>query len=110
MALYGSVVESYVGVRAMEYQICQYLKNDNFSVVEGMRIQSVKKSFMRIPLCNLIHMPLVWLTLRIDVIRLMAAFQFGYRVGFATLYVSTTNESEDNRFIFAKDKREWREL
>ena len=106
----GSPEESDVSVRAMEYQIRHNLKKDSFSVVEGMRIQPVDKSSMRIPLCRLIHMPLVRPTLRSDVTKLMAAFQFGYQAGSSTLYVSTTNESGDNRFISAKDKREWGEL
>ena len=42
----------------MEYQIRHNLKKDSFAVVEGMRIQSVEKSCMKIPLCRLIHMPL----------------------------------------------------
>ena len=74
-------------------EIRHNLKKDSFSVVEGMRIQPVEKSSMRIPLCRLVHMPLVRPTLRSDVTKLMAAFQFGYRAGSATLYVSTTNES-----------------
>jgi hypothetical protein len=106
----GSPAESDVGVRAMEYRIRHNLKKDSFSVVEGMRIQPVEKSSMRIPLCRLIHMPLVRPTLRSDVTKLMAAFQFGYRAGSATLYVSTTNESGENRFISTKDRREWGEL
>ena len=110
MPLRGSPAESDVGVRAMEYRIRHNLKKDSFSVVEGMRIQPVEKSSMRIPLCRLIHMPLVRPTLRSDVTKLMAAFQFGYRAGSATLYVSTANESGENRFISAKDKREWGEL
>ena len=110
MAQCGSPPESDVGVRAMEYRIRNNLKKDSFSVVEGMRIQPIEKSSMKIPLCRLIHMPLVRPTLRSDVTKLMAAFQFGYRAGSATLYVSTTNESGDNRFISAKDKREWGEL
>ena len=40
----------------------------------------------------------------------MVVFQFEYRVGSATLYVSTTNKSGDNCFIYTKDKREWEEL
>ena len=108
--LLSSPPSSDVGVRAMEYQIRHNLKKDSFSVVEGMRIHPVEKSSMRIPLCRLIHMPLVRPTLRSDVTKLMAAFQFGYRAGSATLYVSTANESGENRFISAKDKREWGEL
>ena len=110
MPLSGSPEESDVGVRAMEYKIRHNIKKDSFSVVEGMRIQPVEKSSMRIPLCRLVHMPLVRPTLRSDVTKLMAAFQFGYRAGSATLYVSTTNESGDNRFVSAKDRREWGEL
>ena len=72
----GSPEESDVGVRAMEYRIRHNLKKDSFSVVEGMRIQPMEKSSMRIPLCRLIHMPLVRPTLRSDVTKLMAAFQF----------------------------------
>ena len=102
--------ESDVGVRVMEYRIRHHLKKDSFSVVEGMRIQPAEKSSMRIPLCRLIHMPLVRPTLRSDVTKLMSAFQFGYRAGSATLYVSTTNEAGDNRFISAKYRREWGEL
>ncbi len=110
MAPTDSPEECDVGVRAMEYRICHNLKKDSFSVVEGMRIHPIEKSSMRIPLCRLIHMPLVRPTLRSDVTKLMAAFQFGYRAGSATLYVSTANESGENRFISAKDKREWGEL
>jgi len=110
MALCGSPEQTDVGVRAMEYRIRHNLKKDSFSVVEGMRIQPVEKSSLRIPLCRLIHMPLVRPTLRSDVTKLMAAFQFGYRAGSSTLYVSTTNESGDNRFFSAKDRREWGEL
>ncbi len=106
----GSPAEADVGVRAMEYRIRHNLKKDSFSVVEGMRIHPVVKSSMRIPLCRLLHMPLVRPTLRSDVTKLMAAFQFGYRPGSASLYVSTANESGENRFISAKDKREWGEL
>ena len=110
MTLTGSPPESDVGVRVMEYRIRHNLKKDSFSVVEGMRIQPMEKSSMRIPLCRLIHMPLVRPTLRSDVTKLMAAFQFGYRAGSATFYVSTANESGENRFVSSKDKREWGEL
>jgi hypothetical protein len=110
MPLNVSPADSDVGVRAMEYRIRHNLKKDSFSVVEGMRIQPKEKSSMRIPLCRLIHMPLVRPTLRSDVTKLMAAFQFGYRAGSSTFYVSTANESGENRFISAKDKREWGEL
>ena len=110
MTLTGSPPESDVSVRIMEYRIRHNSKKYSFSVVEGMRIQPVEKSSMRIPLCRLIHMPLVRPTLRSDVTKLMTAFQFGYRAGSATLYVSTTNESGDNRFISVKDRREWGEL
>ena len=110
MPLTGSPAESDGGVHAVEYRIRHNLKKDSFSVVEGMRIQPVQKSSMKIPLCRLVHMPLVRPTLRSDVTKLMAAFQFGYRAGSATLYVSTANESGENRFISAKDKREWGEL
>ena len=110
MALCGSPLESDLGVRAMEFRVRHNLKKDSFSVIEGMRIQPKEKSSMRIPLCRLIHMPLVRPTLRSDVTKLMSAFQFGYRAGSATLYVSTANESGENRFISAKDKREWGEL
>ena len=78
MPLSDSPPESDVGVRAMEYRIRHNLKKDSFSVVEGMRIHPVEKSSMKIPLCRLIHMPLVRPTLRSDVTKLMAAFQFGY--------------------------------
>jgi hypothetical protein len=108
--LCSSPAKSEVGVRAMEYWIRHHLKKDSFSIVEGMKIQPVERSSMRIPLCRLIHMPLVCPTLRSDVTKLMAAFQFRYRTGSATLYVSTTNESGENRFISAKDRREWGEL
>ena len=110
LPLSGSPEESDVDVRAMEYRIRHNFKKDSFSVVEGMRIQPMEKSSMKNPLCRLIHMPLVRPTLRNVVTKLMGAFQFGYWVGFATLYVSTTNESRENRFISAKDKREWEEL
>ena len=85
ITLSGSPPESDVGVRVMEYRIRHNLKKDTFSVVEGMRIQPVEKSSMRIPLCKLIHMPLVHPTLWSDVTKLMAAFQFGYRAGSTTL-------------------------
>jgi hypothetical protein len=110
LPLCGSPADLNVGVRAMEYRIRHNLKKDSFSVVEGMRIQLVEKSSMRIPLCRLIHMPLVRPTLRNDVTKLMSAFQFGYWAGSATLYVSTTNESGDNRFISAKNRHEWGNL
>ena len=110
MTLTLSPPESDVGVHAMECRIRHNLKKDSFSVVENMRIQPVENPSMRIPLCRLIHMPLVRPTLRSDVTKLMAAFQFGYRAGSATLYVSTANECGENRFISAKDKRKWGEL
>jgi hypothetical protein len=110
MPLCGSPADSDVGVRAMEYRIHHNLKKDSFSVVEGMRILPVEKSSMRIPLCRLIHMPLVRPTFRSDITKLMSAFQFGYRAGSATFYVSTTNESGDNRFVSTKDRREWGDL
>ena len=76
--LCSSPPESNVGVRVMEYRIRDNLKKYSFSIVEGMMIQPVEKSSMRIPLCRLIHMPLVRPTLRSDVTKLMGAFQFGY--------------------------------
>lgn len=98
-----------VGVKAMELRIRKTLKKDSFSVVEGMRRCPVEKSTMRIPLCRMIHMPMVRPTLRSDVTKLMAAFQFGYRGGSAAMYVSTTDENGDDRMVSAKDRREWGE-
>jgi hypothetical protein len=109
LPLCGSPAESDVGVRAMKYRIRHNLKKDSFLVVKGTKIHPVEKISIKIPLCRLIHMPLVCPTLRSDVTKLMAAFQFGYRAGSTTLYVSTTNEYGDNRFICTKDRREWGE-
>lgn len=99
-----------VGVRVMEQRIRKAFKKDSFSIVEGMRREPLEKSSMCIPLCRLVHMPMVRPTLRSDVTKLMGAFQFGYRSGSAVLYVSPTDENGKNRIFSAKDKREWGEM
>lgn len=98
-----------IGVKEMEQRIRQSLMKDTFSVVEGMRRMPTEKSSMRIPLCRMIHMPMVRPTLRSDVTKLMGAFQFGYRSGSAAMYVSPTDENGEDRVVSAKDKREWGE-
>jgi hypothetical protein len=46
---------------------------------------------MSIPLCRMISMPMVKLTLKIDVLKMEHDFRMGYKEGDKVLYVSATN-------------------
>jgi hypothetical protein len=50
------------------------LHRNMYEVIHRMRRQPVSKTFLRIPLCRMIHKPMVRPTLQCDVLKLMGAF------------------------------------
>jgi hypothetical protein len=49
------------------------------------------KARINIPLCKMISMPIVFLGLKIDVLKMEQTFHFGYQEGDKVLYVSPLN-------------------
>ena len=67
-----------------------------------------KKAFrFDIPLCRMVYMPLVHLTLIHDIKRLEAEFTHGYRPRALAFYVSITNKHGEERFVKDVDTNKW---
>jgi hypothetical protein len=82
-------------------------KVNSVAAINSMRMRPVPKSRMRIPLCRMVYMPMVWPTLDSDLKKLEQEFVHGYRDRSCVFYVSLTNESGEERFVSKEDKRAW---
>jgi hypothetical protein len=78
-----------------------------YEVVDRMRPQSVSKAVFRIPLCRMIHMPMVRPTLRCDVLKLMGAFRYGYKPHSGAMYVSVTDDEGQSRVVTQENVQQW---
>ena len=72
-----------------------------------MRLLPKEASRFGIPLCQIIYMPLVRLTLAHDIKRLEAEFTHGYRRGASMFYVSITNEIGKERLVKDVNINNW---
>ena len=68
-----------------------------------MRILSKEVSRFEIPLCQIVYMPLVKLTLVHDIKKLEAEFTYGYRPRVSMFYVSICNEHREERSVKDED-------
>jgi hypothetical protein len=83
-------------IPAAEEQMRKEYRRDSFACVNLMRRTPIEKfSKLKIPLCRMVGMPEVRVTLEREVERLMREFQFGYRPGSACFYVAIS--SSDGR-------------
>jgi hypothetical protein len=83
------------------------IHGDLYELIEKMRKKPHSKGVLKIPLCRMIHMPMVRPTLRCDVVKLMGAFRYGYKPNSAAMYVSVTNDQGENRLVTQADMDEW---
>ena len=82
-------------------------KANSIHCIKTMRLSPKEASRFDIPLCRMIYMPLVHPTLAQDIKRLEAEFIHGYRPGASVFYVSTTNESGEERLVKDVDTSNW---
>jgi hypothetical protein len=68
-------------------------------VLERHKIHPKAKAWMNIPLCHMISMPIVKLTLKIDVFKMEHVFQMGYQEGNDVFYVSPMNWQGEEAFV-----------
>ena len=83
------------------------LHGNMYEVIESMRRQPVSKAVLRIPLCRMVHMPMVRPTLRCDVVKLMGAFRYGYKPHSGVIYVSVTDDEGHIRVVTQEDVQQW---
>jgi hypothetical protein len=83
------------------------IHGDLHELIEKMRKKPYSKAVLKIPLCRMIHMPMVRPTLRCDVVKLMGAFRYGYKPNSAAMYVSITNDQGEDRFVSQEDIDQW---
>ena len=82
-------------------------KANSIQCVEAMRLSPKEASRFDIPLCRMIYMPLVRLTLAQDIKRLEVEFIHGYRPGTSVFYMSTTNENREEKLVKDVDTSIW---
>jgi hypothetical protein len=75
------------------------IHGDLHELIEKMRKKPYSKTVLKIPLCRMIHLPMVRPTLCCDVVKLMGAFCYGYKPNSAAMYVSVTNDQGKNRLV-----------
>ena len=78
-----------------------------YEVIKSMRQEPVSKVVLQIPLCRMIHMPMVRPTLRCDVVKLMGAFRYGYKPHSGVIYVSVTDDEGHIRVVTQEDVQQW---
>ena len=76
-------------------------------LIEKMKKKPLSKGVLKIPLCRMIHMPMVRPTLRCDVIKLMGAFRYGYKSNSAPIYVSLNNDEGEDRLVSQEIMDQW---
>ena len=79
------------------------LHGDMYEVIENMRRQPISKAVLQIPLCRMIHIPMVRPTLRCGILKLMGAFRYGYKLHSGVIYVSVTNDEGYSRVVIQED-------
>jgi hypothetical protein len=91
--------------RANEEEDCNFNKDqlrekqklNSILCIQDMCIILWNFSRFHIPLCHMVYMPLVQLTLDSDIKRLRTEFTHGYRIGANVFFVSLTNEKGEER-------------
>ncbi len=85
-------------------------RRDSFACVNLMRRAPLEKfNKLKIPLCRMIAMPEVRLTLEGEVERLMREFRFGYRHGSSCFYVSLTHKDGHEELVSPAIEAMWNE-
>ena len=97
-------------IPAAEELMKREYRRDSFACVNLMRRTPIEKfSKLKIPLCRMVSMPAVRVTLEREIERLMREFQFGYRQGSACFYVGLTNVDGSRRSVSPEITETWNE-
>jgi hypothetical protein len=67
-------------------------KFKTIKVLERHKIHPKAKARMNIPLCHMVSTPIMWLALKINVLKMEQTFQMGYRKGDKILYIFPMNQ------------------
>jgi hypothetical protein len=90
-----------------EDELREMQKVNSIQCIQWMRISPMDESGFHIPLCRMVYMPLVRLTLAIDIKRLEAEFTHGYRPGAPVFYVSICNDKGEEWSVKDVDTNNW---
>jgi hypothetical protein len=82
-------------------------KVNSIATIEALRLKPSSLSRMMVPLCRMVAMPIVRLTLSSDLASLEADFVHGYREEAAVFYMSTTNEGGLVEKVSDEDFQSW---
>ena len=97
-----------VSITAAEEQMKKDYRRDSFACVNLMRRLPIEKfSKLKIPLCRMVGMPEVRVTLEREVQRLMREFQYGYRPGSACFYVAATSSDGSKITVSSEIEETW---
>jgi len=92
---------------ALEDDIRRSQKLDTVSILHGLRLTSTDSSWMRIPLCRLVPMPMVRPTLACNLTLLENHFSGGYEEGARVFYVFVTDEDGHTSVFSGTEKEGW---
>ena len=81
-------------------------KMDTVAILQSLRLFPNELSRMRIPLCRLVPMPMVWPTLASDILALEQQFVYGYEEGARVFYVSIVDEQSYTGVFSVEEKQE----
>ena len=80
---------------------------DTVATLQSLRLFPNELSRMRIPLCQLVPMPMVRPTLDSDILALEQQFVYGYEEGARVFYVSIGDEESCTGVFSEREKHEW---
>jgi hypothetical protein len=99
--------ESEVQLELNEHELRELQKINSIKCIELMRISPKEASHFDIPLCRMVPMPLVQLTLGSDIKWLEAEFFHNYSPGANVFYVSLYDENGEERSMTDEDQQKW---
>jgi hypothetical protein len=82
-------------------------KVNSVATIFALRLKPHSISWLRIPLCRLVVMPMIRPSLQCDLTRLEQDFVHGYRDGSSVFYVSLTNEQGEIEEVSDAEKDTW---
>jgi len=91
----------------LEDELRRLQKVDSVATIASLRRKPEELSRFKIPLCELVAMPMVRPTLSSHILKLEQEFAHGYNDGRATFYVSTTNEVGERQEFTSDEMNGW---
>ena len=91
----------------MEDDLRDYHKVDSVTTIASLRMKPTNLFRLQIPLCRMVPMPMVRLTLASDLDFLEHEFSKGYRDGATVFYITTIDEAGESSIFTEEEINKW---